>query len=87
MDVFLRVTEIVPLLYAFRLHRVDDIAYATVASLGQYRATGLIVRGESVAGFEFPVALAKPADFLIDKTISNRLLSSDKGLQEAQRED
>ena len=86
MDVSLRLTEIVPLLQAFCLHCIDHIAYAAITSLGQYRATGLIVRGKSVTGLELPVPLAILADFK-DKTISNRLLSSEKRFQEAQRED
>jgi hypothetical protein len=87
LDVSRRLTEIVPLLQAFCLHCIDHIAYAAITSLGQYRATGLIVRGKSVTGLELPVPLAILADFLKDKTISNRLLSSEKRFQEAQRED
>lgn len=86
LDVSRRLTEIVPLLQAFCLHCIDHIAYAAITSLGQYRATGLIVRGKSVTGLELPVPLAILADSRI-KTISNRLLSSEKRFQEAQRED
>jgi len=86
LDVSLRLTEIVPLLQAFCLHCIDHIAYAAITSLGQYRATGLIVQGKSVTGLELPVPLAILADSRI-KAISNRLLSSEKRFQEAQRED